>query len=257
MSWDVASSRSPCTSRVCAGACRTRLPAEVAGQRVRADRATREVSADRARDRHAAAAPRHVGEPARAASRDAAHRARSFRSAARLRTSRCASTIRAASAACTTPPASPSEHPLLAHLAPEPLDDAFNADYLWRITRRRSVAIKQLLMNSTLVVGVGNIYASEALFRARIRPATPGAQSQARGSREARARDPHGAEHGDSRRRHDAARLRRRGRQSRLFPAEALRVRARAASRAACARRPIRQITQGQRSTYYCPACQK
>src|SRR2546421_12967382 len=47
---------------------------------------------------------------------------------------------------------------------------AFNADYLWRTTRRRRVAVKQLLMNSHLVVGVGNIYASEALFRARIRP---------------------------------------------------------------------------------------
>ena len=61
----------------------------------------------------------------------------------------------------------PNEHPLLARLAPEPFDAAFDADYLWRITRRRRVAIKQLLMNSTLVVGVGNIYASEALFRAR------------------------------------------------------------------------------------------
>src|SRR3569833_2289975 len=64
----------------------------------------------------------------------------------------------------------PEEHFLLAKLAPEPLDDAFDADYLWRITRKRKVAIKQLLMNSSLVVGVGNIYASEALFRARIRP---------------------------------------------------------------------------------------
>src|SRR5262245_16244179 len=62
------------------------------------------------------------------------------------------------------------EHPLLARLAPEPLEDAFNTEYLWRITRKRRVPIKQLLMNSTLVVGVGNIYASEALFRARIRP---------------------------------------------------------------------------------------
>src|ERR1700722_837178 len=64
----------------------------------------------------------------------------------------------------------PNEHPLLARLAPEPLDAEFNADYLWRVTRRRHVAIKQLLMNSRLVVGVGNIYASEALFKARVRP---------------------------------------------------------------------------------------
>ena len=64
----------------------------------------------------------------------------------------------------------PAEHPLLATLGPEPLAAAFDANYLFRITRRRRVAIKQLLMNSRLVVGVGNIYASEALFRARIRP---------------------------------------------------------------------------------------
>ena len=64
----------------------------------------------------------------------------------------------------------PRRHPLLADLAPEPFARAFNADYLWRITRGRRVAIKQLLMNSQLVVGVGNIYASEALFRARLRP---------------------------------------------------------------------------------------
>lgn len=64
----------------------------------------------------------------------------------------------------------PDRHPLLARLAPEPFDSAFDADYLWRITRRRRASIKQVVMNSRLVVGVGNIYASEALFRARIKP---------------------------------------------------------------------------------------
>ncbi|MGH8132334.1 MAG: bifunctional DNA-formamidopyrimidine glycosylase/DNA-(apurinic or apyrimidinic site) lyase, partial [Steroidobacteraceae bacterium] len=64
----------------------------------------------------------------------------------------------------------PLGHPLLAKLAPEPFDAAFDAQYLWRITRRRRLSVKQLLMNSRLVVGVGNIYASEALFRARVRP---------------------------------------------------------------------------------------
>ena len=61
-------------------------------------------------------------------------------------------------------------HPLLARLAPEPFDPTFDADYLWRATRGRRVAIKLLIMNSRAVVGVGNIYASEALFRAGIRP---------------------------------------------------------------------------------------
>ncbi len=64
----------------------------------------------------------------------------------------------------------PDLHPLLARLAPEPLSRAFDADYLFRATRSRKAAIKTLLMNSRIVVGVGNIYASEALFRAAISP---------------------------------------------------------------------------------------
>ncbi len=64
----------------------------------------------------------------------------------------------------------PTLHPLLAKLAPEPLSGAFDGEYLFRATRKRSVAIKQLIMNSQLVVGVGNIYASEALFRAKVSP---------------------------------------------------------------------------------------
>jgi formamidopyrimidine-DNA glycosylase len=64
----------------------------------------------------------------------------------------------------------PTLHPLLAKLAPEPLSRAFDGEYLYRATRKRSVALKQFIMNSHVVVGVGNIYASEALFRARISP---------------------------------------------------------------------------------------
>jgi len=64
----------------------------------------------------------------------------------------------------------PALHPLLAKLAPEPLSPDFDGEYLFRATRKRSVAIKQFIMNSQVVVGVGNIYASEALFRARISP---------------------------------------------------------------------------------------
>lgn len=64
----------------------------------------------------------------------------------------------------------PSAHPLLHRLGPEPLGEGFDADYLWRSTRGRRVAIKPFLMNANVVVGVGNIYASEALFRAGIRP---------------------------------------------------------------------------------------
>jgi formamidopyrimidine-DNA glycosylase len=67
----------------------------------------------------------------------------------------------------------PAGHPLLASLGVEPFSDAFDGALLFAATRGRRVAIKQLLLSGTVVVGVGNIYASESLFRARIRPSTP------------------------------------------------------------------------------------
>ncbi|WP_455210337.1 bifunctional DNA-formamidopyrimidine glycosylase/DNA-(apurinic or apyrimidinic site) lyase [Kaarinaea lacus] len=63
-----------------------------------------------------------------------------------------------------------SQHELLKNLGPEPLSDAFNKEYLYSASRKRKVAIKQFIMNSHIVVGVGNIYANEALFLAGIRP---------------------------------------------------------------------------------------
>jgi formamidopyrimidine-DNA glycosylase len=66
-------------------------------------------------------------------------------------------------------PDRPPSHPLLRDLGPEPFDPAFDADYFWRMTRSRTAAIKLALMDSHLVVGVGNIYANESLFRAGIR----------------------------------------------------------------------------------------
>lgn len=66
--------------------------------------------------------------------------------------------------------AEPLQHDLLSQLGPEPLDTAFNADDLWQHARKRKVAIKQFIMDSHVVVGVGNIYASESLFRAGIHP---------------------------------------------------------------------------------------
>ena len=64
----------------------------------------------------------------------------------------------------------PQLHPLLAGIGPEPLSAAFDGGYLFAAARNRKVAVKQLIMNSAVVAGVGNIYANEALFRARIRP---------------------------------------------------------------------------------------
>lgn len=61
-------------------------------------------------------------------------------------------------------------HPLLQHLGPEPLSDAFNGHHLWQHSRRRSVAVKNFIMDNKVVVGVGNIYAQESLFLAGIHP---------------------------------------------------------------------------------------
>ena len=150
----------------------------------------------------------------------------------------------------------PREHPLLERLGPEPLSAAFDADYLYRITRGRRVAIKQLLMNSQLVVGVGNIYASEALFRARLRPGRAARSltraDAARLVRSVRAvlrqaiskggttlRDYLGADGAPGYFRQRLYVYERRGRPCRRCGT------------------PVRTMTQGQRSTYYCPSCQK
>lgn len=64
-------------------------------------------------------------------------------------------------------------HPLLSKLGPEPLSKTFTAEYLWRKTRNKKIAIKNLIMDAQIVVGVGNIYAAEALFASGINPTKP------------------------------------------------------------------------------------
>lgn len=64
----------------------------------------------------------------------------------------------------------PLQHKLLRSLGPEPLDNTFNLDYFYQQSRGRSVSIKQFIMNAHMVVGVGNIYACESLFKAGISP---------------------------------------------------------------------------------------
>ena len=148
-----------------------------------------------------------------------------------------------------------ANHPLLARLAPEPFDKAFNTEYLWRVTRKRSVTIKQLIMNSALVVGVGNIYASEALFRAGVRPRRP-ARSLSREEitrlvRSIRTVLKQAIRTGGTTLRDyvnadgDPGYFK-----QKLFVYE------RAGEPCRKCRTPIRQLTQGQRSTYYCPRCQ-
>jgi formamidopyrimidine-DNA glycosylase len=64
----------------------------------------------------------------------------------------------------------PLDHPLLKGIGPEPLEDGFNGDYLFQKSRGRRVAVKQYIMDGRILAGLGNIYASEALFRAGIHP---------------------------------------------------------------------------------------
>ena len=67
-------------------------------------------------------------------------------------------------------PANPLSHPLLAHLGPEPLTHPFSGEYLYTLSRNKKQSIKSFIMNNKIVVGVGNIYAAESLFSARIHP---------------------------------------------------------------------------------------
>ena len=67
----------------------------------------------------------------------------------------------------------PLAHPLLEKLGPEPLGPAFSGEHLWQQSRGRRIAVKPFIMNANVVVGVGNIYASESLFIAGIHPKRP------------------------------------------------------------------------------------
>lgn len=64
----------------------------------------------------------------------------------------------------------PEQHPLLHHLGPEPLTDAFGGQHLFDRSRKKTVSVKSFIMDSHTVVGVGNIYANEALFMAGVHP---------------------------------------------------------------------------------------
>lgn len=149
----------------------------------------------------------------------------------------------------------PLRHRLLANLGPEPLEAGFDGAYLYTSARARRVPIKQHIMNAAVVVGVGNIYASEALYLAGIHPrraagriAAPRLARLAGTIRQVLAeaievggttlRDYTG---GDGQPGYFQLHLRVYGREGQ--PCEA------------CAA-PIRRIVLGQRSTFYCPRCQ-
>jgi len=147
-------------------------------------------------------------------------------------------------------------HPLLAHLGIEPFDPRFDGALLYAQTRPRSAPIKQVLLAGDIVVGVGNIYASESLFRAGINPKLPArrlglarCEALAGAVREVLAeairvggstlRDFVGAEGVEG-----------------YFMLEAG-VYDRAGLPCRVCGTPIRRLVQGQRATYYCPHCQR
>ena len=148
------------------------------------------------------------------------------------------------------------KHPLLRNLGIEPLDGQFSGEFLHRFTRRRHVAIKQLIMNQAIVVGVGNIYASESLFRAGIRPRTPSHRlNRSRCDRLARCivetlQDALKA--GGSSLRDYVQSSGELG----CFQLQTL-VYDRAGEPCRSCGTPIKMIRQGQRSTFYCAHCQK
>jgi formamidopyrimidine-DNA glycosylase len=150
----------------------------------------------------------------------------------------------------------PAQHALLKKLAPEPLSDDFNGEYLFKVTRRRAVAIKQFIMNSQVVVGVGNIYASEALFRARISPRRTARRiTQAEAVKLAKAiKDVLGAaiEIGGT-----TLRDYRNADGAPGYFRQKLFVYERAKQACRVCKSPVKQFTQGQRSTYWCSTCQR
>lgn len=146
-------------------------------------------------------------------------------------------------------------HPLLAGLGPEPLSAAFDGDHLWRVSRGRRAAVKLLLMDQAVVVGVGNIYASEALFHAGIHPA----RAAGRVSRE------RCAVLAAAVKRILAHAIERGGTTLRDFIApdgmpgyfeQELAVYGRAGQACRTCGTPIRSAVLGQRSTFWCSRCQ-
>lgn len=147
-------------------------------------------------------------------------------------------------------------HTLLASLGPEPLSSDFNGEYLYERSRKRQVSIKNLIMNSKVVVGVGNIYASESLFMAGVRP-----------SRSARRLTRKEADALASAIKQVLQRsITQGGTTLRDFTnsdgnpgyfAQSLSVYGRTGSACKACKTPIKHQLLGQRASFYCPVCQK
>ena len=150
----------------------------------------------------------------------------------------------------------PDDHPLLRNLGPEPLDDGFDGDYLFTRSRGRRQAIKPFIMDPKVVVGVGNIYASESLFLAGIRPDSPAGSVMEHGYNQL----------ASSIRTVLSDSITSGGTSLRDFVGEdghpgyfarQLRVYGRVGKSCLICETPIQQERIGQRSSFFCPKCQK
>lgn len=150
----------------------------------------------------------------------------------------------------------PDKHPLLTGVGPEPLEDLFDAAHLFAGSRGKTCAVKVFIMDAKVVVGVGNIYASEALFIAGIRPTRPaGKVTRAEYSKLVEAiKRVLGAsiEAGGTTLRDF---LNEKGEPG--YFAQSLRVYDREGQPCRRCDGTVRRIVLGQRSTYFCPKCQK
>lgn len=148
------------------------------------------------------------------------------------------------------------DHAVLRGLGVEPLEANFSAQLLYRETRRRSAPIKQVLLAGDIVVGVGNIYACESLFKAGINPKTAaqriGLARYARLAAAIRTTLLAAIDQGGSTLRDFMAV----NGQSGYFQ-QSYFVYSRAGQACRVCGAEVRQVRQGQRSTFYCPNCQK
>jgi len=148
------------------------------------------------------------------------------------------------------------EHPLLAHLGPEPLTSAFDGDGLYALARQRKTPVKSLIMDNQVVVGVGNIYANEALYAAGIHPLRPARRiSKARYASlvdEIKAVLTRSIETGGTTLRDYVN-----GEGTPGYFALRLNVYGKSGESCPRCREPIRTVRSGQRGTFFCPRCQR
>jgi formamidopyrimidine-DNA glycosylase len=149
----------------------------------------------------------------------------------------------------------PLQHKLLKDLGPEPLEDAFTGAYLYAKSRGRKGAIRDFLMNTQIVAGIGNIYANEALFQAGIRPQrAAGSISQPRYRRlvaAIRATLKKAIRAGGT-----TLRDFRNSQDQPGYFQQTLHVYGRAGEPCTACGSPLRGLRLGQRSAFFCPQCQ-